>query len=65
MLDFDPEAAAAWSNTISEPDQRVEQLNRSILSWSRAQPHQALQWVKDAELEPDLRHALANQIGAD
>lgn len=65
MLDFDPEAAAAWSNTISEPNQRVEQLNRAILSWSHAQPHQALQWVKDAELEPDLRHALASQIGAD
>ena len=65
MLDFDPEAAAAWSNTISEPNQRVEQLNRAILNWSHAQPHQALQWVKDAELEPDLRNALASQIGAD
>lgn len=65
MLDFDPEAAAAWSNTISEPNQRVEQLNRAILNWSHTQPHQALQWVKDAELEPDLRHALASQIAAD
>lgn len=65
MLDFDPEAAVAWSNTISEPNQRVEQLNRTILNWSHTQPHQALQWVKEAELEPDLRSALANQIGAD
>lgn len=65
MLDFDPEAAAAWSNTISEPNQRLEQLNRAILSWSHAQPHEALQWVKDAELEADLRNALASQIGAD
>jgi hypothetical protein len=65
MLEFDPEAAAAWSNTISEPNQRVEQLNRSVLSWAHAQPVQALQWVKDADLEPDLRHELASQIGAD
>ena len=65
MLDFDPEAAAAWSNTISEPSQRVEQLNRTILSRSHAHPYEALQWVKDAELEADLRNALASQIGAD
>ncbi len=65
MLDFEPEAAAAWSNTISEPNQRVEQLNRAILSWSASQPQQALQWVQEAELEADLRNALANQIGAD
>ncbi|MDG1242508.1 MAG: hypothetical protein P8R37_02325 [Opitutae bacterium] len=65
MLDFDPEAAAAWSNTISEPNQRVKQLNRAILSWSHTQPNEALQWVKDAELEADLHNALASQIGAD
>ena len=65
MLDFEPEAAIAWSNTISQPEQRVEQLNRVILDWSHTQPHQALKWVKEAELEPDLRHALASQIGAD
>lgn len=65
MLDFEPEAASAWSNTISQPEQRVEQLNRVILDWSHTQPHQALKWVKEAELEPDLRHALASQIGAD
>jgi len=65
MLDFEPEAAAAWSNTISEPDQRIVQLNRTILSWSHTHPHEALQWVKDAELEADLRNALASQIGAD
>jgi hypothetical protein len=65
MLDFEPEAAIAWSNTISHPEQRVEQLNRVILDWSHTQPHQALKWVKEAELEPDLRHALASQIGAD
>ncbi|CAA6692053.1 MULTISPECIES: hypothetical protein [unclassified Lentimonas] len=65
MLDFDPEAAIAWSNTISEPNQRVQQLNRVILSWSHTQPHEALKWVKEAELEPDLRNALASQIGAD
>ncbi len=65
MLDFDPEAAIAWSNTISKPDQRIDQLNRVIQNWSHTQPHEALKWVKEAELEPDLRHALASQIGAD
>jgi hypothetical protein len=65
MLEFEPEAAAAWSNTISDPNQRIDQLNRTIQSWSHAQPHQALQWVKEAELEPDLRTALASQIGWD
>ena len=65
MLDYEPEAAIAWSNTISAPEQRVEQLNRVILSWSHTQPHEALKWVKEAELELDLRHALASQIAAD
>ena len=65
MLNFDPEAAAAWSNTISAPEQRFEQLNRSILNWAQSQPNEALQWVQEADLEPDVRHALASQIDAD
>ncbi|HBM85423.1 MAG TPA: hypothetical protein DD423_01295 [Opitutae bacterium] len=65
MLDFEPEAAAAWSNTIANPDTRVQQLNRSIQSWARTQPVEALKWVKTAELEPALRNTLASEIGAD
>ena len=65
MLDFEPEAAAAWSNTMTDPEARVQQLNRSIQHWARNQPVEALEWVKTAELEPALRTALASEIGAD
>ena len=65
MQAFEPEAVAAWSNTISNPELRVESLQSSIQKWAHTQPHQALDWVKSADLEPDLRHALASEIGAD
>lgn len=62
---FEPEAAAAWANTIDHPDRRVMRLQESVLSWARTQPAEALEWVKTAELEPSVRSFLANQIGAD
>ncbi|MGZ0656922.1 hypothetical protein ACWPKO_05270 [Coraliomargarita sp. W4R53] len=62
---FEPEAAAAWANTIDDPDRRVLRLTDSIMQWARTKPHQALEWVKTAELEPAVRTHLANQIGAD
>ena len=65
MLQFDPEAAVAWSNTISAPEQRLTQLNRAIQSWAYRQPNQALDWLQQAALEPDLRRVLANQISAE
>ena len=62
---FEPEAAAAWANTIDDPDRRVMRLTDSISQWARAQPIEALDWVKTAELDPAIRTLLANQIGAD
>ncbi|MEN8663294.1 MAG: hypothetical protein ABF330_12480 [Lentimonas sp.] len=65
MLTFEPEAATAWANYISAPEVRAQQLQQSIQSWAKHQPHEALQWVKAAELDPDLRASLAAEIGAD
>jgi hypothetical protein len=62
---FEPEAAAAWANTIDHPDRRVMRLQESVLSWARTQPAEALEWIKAAELEPSVRSFLADQIGAD
>lgn len=62
---FEPEAAAAWANTIDDPDRRILRLTDSITQWARSQPHQALEWVQTAELEPAIRTHLANQIGVD
>jgi len=62
---YEPEAAAAWSNTISNPDLRMRTLTMTVESWARAQPAEALEWVKNAQLEPALRTALASRIGAD
>ena len=65
MLDFEPEAAMAWSNTISDPAARVAELNRAIEHWARSQPLAARQWLNSAELAPALRTSLAKQIDAD
>jgi hypothetical protein len=65
MLDFEPEAATAWANSISAPETRIEYLSKSINVWSRNQPTEALDWLKSADLNPDLRKQLANEIGAD
>ncbi|MGJ8652831.1 MAG: hypothetical protein ACSHX8_06120 [Opitutaceae bacterium] len=65
MMSFEPEAATAWVNLISNPEVRTSKLTASIQTWASTQPVEALYWVKTAELEPDLRTALANEIGAD
>jgi len=65
MLAYEPEAATAWANYISDPQQRVSLLKESIQSWTKSQPQEALEWVKAAELDPDLRTTLASEIGAD
>jgi hypothetical protein len=65
MLDFEPEAAVAWSNSMTDPEARVQQLNRAIQHWARSQPAEALEWVNSAGLEPGLRTDLASEIGAD
>ncbi len=65
MLDFEPEAATAWANSISNPETRLEYLNKSISTWSRTDPTAALDWVKSADLAPALRQSLATEIGAE
>jgi len=62
---FEPAAAAAWANTIDDPDRRIMRLTESVSQWARTRPKEALDWVKTAELEPAVRTHLANQIGAD
>jgi hypothetical protein len=64
-LRYEPEAAAAWANTISDADRRMEQLGRNIGIWAATQPAEALEWVQTAELEPSVRTHLANLISAD
>ncbi len=60
---FEPEAATAWANTLSDPQLREQQVARSVLAWAERDPRSALEWVIDAELEPDLEEALAREIG--
>ena len=65
ILRYEPEAAAAWANTISDADRRMEQLGRNVGIWAATQPAEALEWVQTAELEPSVRTHLANLISAD
>ena len=60
---FEPEAAAAWSNTISDPNRRADQLKQSVRTWANNDPEAALNWVINAELEPALQEQLARDIG--
>ncbi len=62
---FEPEAAATWANTITNPDQRLQKLQDSIRRWAANDPHAALNWVIRAELEPALQEQLARDIGID
>ncbi|MGB0409488.1 MAG: hypothetical protein ACPGIC_05775 [Opitutales bacterium] len=62
---FEPEAAVAWANTISDPGRRAEQLTHSIANWAERDPRAALDWVIHADLEPTLQEQLARDIGID
>ena len=62
---YEPEAAAEWANTISDPDLRISQLNRSIELWSKQSPQEALNWVTNADLATALRKQFHRDIGAD
>jgi len=59
---FEPEAAAAWANTIGDPERRIRRLEASVRSWAETRPVEALEWVESAELEPGLREQLARAI---
>ena len=65
MIDYEPQAVVAWTNTISDPQTRVNWLTHAVQTWARSNPVETLQWLKEAELEPDLRSQLAREVGAD
>ena len=62
---FEPEAAATWASTISDPDQRSKQLTESIRTWGKGKPHAALEWVISSDLAPAEKEQLASEIGFD
>jgi len=65
MTAYEPAAAAAWTNAISDPVLRVEKLGATVEAWAARTPDAALEWLGTAELEPALREHLADLIGAD
>ena len=65
ILRYEPEVAAVWASTISDPDQRMKQLSYNVEIWAGTQAAEALDWVQTAELEPAMRTHLANLISSD
>jgi hypothetical protein len=60
---YEPGAATAWAEAISDPNQRREQLEKSLRLWMGREPDQALEWLGSAELAPGLRESLADAVG--
>jgi hypothetical protein len=56
---YEPEAAAAWANTIDHPDRRMTRLIDSVRIWAQTDPEAAQEWVNTAELEPAVRQMLS------
>ena len=65
ISEFDPEIAVAWSNSISDPNKRIEILSRSIQNWAETQPEQAREWINTTEMESDLQNSLIEVIYPD
>lgn len=65
MIDYEPEAVAAWTNTISDPQTRVNWLTHAVQTWARTKPVETLRWLKETDLDPALRSKLARDVGAD
>jgi len=65
MIDYEPEAVAAWTNTISDPQTRLNWLTHAVQTWSRTNPAETLRWLKETELDPALRSELARDIAAE
>lgn len=59
---YEPEAAAAWANTINQPDRRMKRLTESIRAWGKSDREAAMEWVSRTELEPDLQQNLYESI---
>lgn len=60
---YEPAAATAWADAISDPDQRQQHLEKNLSVWMTLDPDQALEWLGSAELAPGLRKKLADAIG--
>jgi len=60
---FEPEAAAAWADAISDPEKRIQELSKSVQTWAQTKPDAALNWIVTSELEPALQEQLAREIG--
>lgn len=65
MIDYEPEAVAAWTNTINDPKTRVNWLTHAVQSWARMDPVETLRWIQAAELDPALRAKLAREVAAE
>ena len=65
MIDYEPAAVAAWTNTISDPQTRVNWLTHAVQTWARTKPVETLRWLKEVEIDPALRTQLAREVGAD
>jgi hypothetical protein len=59
---FEPSAAATWANTISDPDQRVQELEKSVRTWATQNADHALEWVHSSGLPPALHQDLVSII---
>ena len=63
MVEFDPEVAAAWSVSITDPKVRDKNLEKTIQKWAETQPQQALNWVQQqTTLEPEQQNNLIRNI---
>ncbi len=60
---YEPAAATAWAETISDPELRLQKLESSLATWAGQEPSQALEWVESAALAPATRQKLAAIIG--
>ena len=62
ISEFEPEAAVVWSNSITDPGQRVETLTKTVQKWATTQPEQVREWLNTTEMEPGLRSVLVQSI---
>lgn len=62
ILPFEPEAAAEWANSISDPVSRAVQLRTSVLNWSVTQNDAARNWVNNTNIETSLKSEILDEL---
>jgi hypothetical protein len=65
MSEFEPEVAVTWSNSISDPNRRVETLTKNFQTWASNQPEEARALLDTVELEPGLQSLLIGTMQPD